>query len=270
MSIIKSEDGFPIVGWLVSWSAHKFAIKRDEMIAHLKAVGISDKYAVPVIARNAYIRTARQFGAVGRVEKDSELAYVVGELKVDSNYNPDLDTRGVPVFDKDTKDVKNTKGLPGFEKEMERNKEVYSSDQFRTMVLRYIKRECAAVTYLETGNLYFINVSKVDELKKLQALFARLNGPRLSMKEEIATKQIKSTMWQLAVTEVKDELEKFEADFSQLPKEIAEKTLDTRLKRYNDLKAKAEMFTVVLEGNADDVKTRLAKLTAAIQKKVIE
>jgi hypothetical protein len=277
--VIKNDEGIPIVGWLVNWSTEKFTIERDDLIKLFKQVGMPDDIAREVIPKNAAIRAIRE-KAKGRdtfhrkvADQDDKMSVVIAETQVD---HKDLDARfstaTKSVFDKTTRKlVVEGKSKKEIEELFERNKTTYASDQFRSVILRYVKRYCYGITYLDTGNIYFVPASAQADLDKLQKLFALLgNKAKLCVKEEADTKQIRRIMWEVTIGEVQDQVRKLKTDLDELPDEIKEQQIDTRLRKYRDLKNRVDMYETVLRGKADDLKKDLEDLTLAIRNKLVD
>lgn len=279
MPIVKNVDGFPIIGWLVNWTTERgFEIPRQSLVDALKKVNIDENVAAKILDKNAAIRAVRE-AAKGQkdvkhhkvADQDDATAMVIAHTTVDSDFNPDFNIKTKVVYDKGTRALNVTGAQKGqVEKSFEEKKLTYASDQFRSIVLRYIKRECDAVTYLETGNVYFVPVTKKQELRRLENLFKEVGANvKLIMKEEVNTKSVRSVMWDVSINEMKDHFKSMEKDFNDLDKTITPKVLETRLARYRELKTKAEMFSMVLEGSAKDLNHDLDKLQKLIQQKVL-
>ena len=275
---VTNADGFPIVGWLVNWSAKDFFIRRDELVEALRKVGIDPDIAVEVLPKNAANRAIKE-KAKGKttfhrkvVDGEDTAAFVIASTEVDeTNYDAKFSTETKLKYDKGSKSI-NVEGMGKDEikEAFERNKVSYASDQFRAIILRYVKRHCAAITYLETGNIYFVPAFQKDNLDKLINLFSHL-GPRvrLVVKEEVDTKQVRKVLWQVTIGELKGDLDSMTDDIKKLGDEITERSFDTRIKKYEDLKARVEMFEMGLEVSAEELKSRLDNLTKTLKSKVI-
>jgi hypothetical protein len=275
---IKNAEGFPILGWLVNWTTVRgFDIKRDTLTKLLVKVGIEEKIAVEVLPKNAAIRAVREHSK-GKdtlhrkvADEQASMALVIAQVSTNDVFDATFNQTTKAVFDKTSRSLKVDGGSKQIiEESFENRKKVYASDQFRSIVLRYIKRECLGITYLETGNVYFVPVSKKEELRRLQNLFVEIGADvKLILKEEIDTKSVRSVMWDVTVGELKNNLKGLQEDFKGLDDEISERSLDSRLNKYKDLKTRAEMFESVLQGEAEDLKLELDKLTKLISKKVL-
>lgn len=275
---VTSKDGFPIVGWLVNWSAKEFSIKRDDLVDALRKVGIDPDIAVEVLPKNAANRAIKE-KAKGKdtfhrkvADGQDTAAFVIAATEVDeTNFDASFTTETKLKYDKTAKSiVVEGSGQQEIKDAFERNKLTYASDQFRSIILRYVKRHCAAITYLETGNIYFIPAQKQQDLDKVIALFNLLGTQvRFVAKEEVDTKQVRQVLWQVTVGEIKGDLESMTDDLNKLGDEITERSFDTRLKKYEDLKTRVEMFEMGLEVSASDLKAKLDELTKTLKAKTL-
>lgn len=278
--VVKNADGFPILGWLINWSTDRgFAISRSSMQTALQKVGIDPKFAAEILAKNAATRAVRDATKGNKdkmhrkvADQDEVAAFVIADTTVDSDFNADFNVVTKAQWDKTNRVFKVTgNSKTEIEKNFEENKVVYASDQFRSIILRYAERECACIAYLETGNIYFVPVSKKQELRKLENLFKELGtGVKLRTKEEVSTKAVRSVMWDVTINEMRENFKNLQKDFEELDDTITPKMLETRLNRYKELKVKGEMFASVLEGSAKDMQTDLDKLSALVKKKLVE
>ncbi len=269
----KNEEGFPVLGWLVSWSTRDFSIERAELVKALDAVGIDVRVAREVLPKNAAIRATRQTAKGSNsfhrkvADQEHTAAFVVASTSVTEQFDAEFTTNTKVVYDKSQRQivVKGQKKKE-IEEAFERNKIVYAGDQFRSIVLRYIKRYCNAVTYLETGNVYFVPVLNEDSFNKLQALFdlLKIKGVKLSVKEEISTKQTRGVFWGLTVGEISGQIKKMKEDLEILKdadSDVKDSSIAVRLKKYADLKLKVECYETALQSKAVDLRTELESLT---------
>ena len=131
-----------------------------------------------------------------------------------------------------------------------------------------IKEQCGGFSYLDTGSLYFVPVTRKSELAKLIALFDLLgNGFGLRVKEEISTKQVRSTVWTTVVGELTGEIETFENSFRT---DMKDADLGKRLDGYLQLQTRIEMMETVLQGTASDLRKRLIEMQRKIKSKLEE
>ena len=272
---ITNEEGMPILGWLVNSSTREFKIGREDLVDMLDKVGIDSTIAREVIPKNAAVRAMRELGKGGSkfhrkiADQEAVAAFVVAKTEVDDKLDADFSTELKGLFDKKTRKFE---AIGSQKKEaeeaFERNKRVYSGDQFRAIVLRYLKRSCAAITYLETGNIYFVPANRHEEFKRLQDLFDLLKpfGAKLSVKEEVNTKQIRKTMWDITIGEVSHQIANMKKDLANMPKDAKESTLQNRLGKYKDLRTKVDMYATALQGRAEKMVAELNDLTKAVTK----
>ena len=278
---IQNEDGMPIIGWLVNWSASGFEIGRDALVKQLENAGIDPNVARTVLPKNAAIRAVRE-NAKGKdkfhrkvIDDKNRAAFAIvetGQPTEGDDFDVNLDVGTKATYDKDAHAF-NVVGhnKNAIETSFKNRLDTYASDQFRSIILRYVKRYCAGVTYLETGNLYFVPVAKKTELNKLQALFTAIGSSvKLCVKEEISTKQIRSVMWNLAIKEVTHDIGKLKIDLENLDDGTSERSIEVRLRKYEAVRTKCEMFESALSGTASDLKAQLDELTKLVRAKVVD
>jgi len=113
-----------------------------------------------------------------------------------------------------------------------------------------------------------VPVTRKSELAKLIALFDLLgNGFGLRVKEEISTKQVRSTVWTTVVGELTGEIETFENSFRT---DMKDADLGKRLDGYLQLQTRIEMMETVLQGTASDLRKRLIEMQRKIKSKLEE
>lgn len=277
---IKNAEGMPVLGWLVSWSTKDFIIRRDELVKLLDKVGIDEKVAREVIPKNAAIRAVREFGKGAKTfhkkvaDTKDTTALVIAGTQVDDAFNAKFDTESKVLFEKDTRTLKIEGSRKNeIEEAFKRNQQVYAGDQFRSIVLRYVKRECDAITYLETGNVYFIPAFRKDAFDRIVALFGLLKakGAAIHIKEEIDTKQVRGVMWDITVGEIKHQITKLKDDFESVAEKANSEdgakasSVALRLKKYKLLRDKVAAYESALQGKASELKRELDGLTTKMQ-----
>lgn len=274
--MIKNEEGMPVLGWLVSWSTRGFSIERPALLKALADVGIDAKIVKEVLPKNAFIRALRPFAKGANkfhrkvADTDTTAAFVIAETKVNEKYETEFLTKTEGAFDKASHNIKVT----GQKKKeigegFERNKGTYAGDQFRSIVLRYVKKYCNAVTYLPTGNLYLIPATNHTEFAKLQALFKSLKNVDLSFSEMIDTKQTRDMVGVLTVGEITSQIKKMKADLETLQEkgdDVKDSSLAVQMKKYHDLKTRVEIYELALQTKMTGLKTELEGLTTAAKK----
>jgi len=276
--LVKSTEGFPLIGWAVHWSAIGFTLPFAEFIKRLDKSDINSNIARETLPKNAFLRAVRT-SAKGKTtfsrkvkDGDGEAASVILEESITSDLDYGVDQQSTIVFDKLARDVTVTGKNQGEIKDsFEKFKQDYTAQQFRTVVLRFVKRHCSGYMMKDGGGLYFIPASREYELNKLIKLFDLMgDGCELGMIPIVDTQLARKSMWQSFTVQTKSEIQKLKDDLSELPGEIKESSLELRLKKYQTLKTKVEMFEILLEGTAKDMKKELADLTKTIKAKVLE
>lgn len=273
------KNDLPVIGWLVNYSTTShFNIKRDDLLSLMAKHNIPGNIAKKVIDKNAVIRSVRNtaksiLGKKLRFKVTDEADVMVMVIaKVDSNDVHDAKFRQVTkvVYNKDTAGIM-VEGLYSDEIKTgyEKAKDGYESDQFRSIVLRYLKRECLAINYLETGNIYLVAKDRQKELSRIVDLFEEIGKDTciFRRKEEYDTASNRTIMWDVAVGELMREIEGHKKDFENQD-EVNERGLAARLRKYKATRVKAEMFESVLQGAAENLKKQLDGLTSAIKKKM--
>jgi len=270
---IKNVDGLPVVGWLVNWSATGYEVPRADLVALLTKVGIDPNVARAVLPKNALGRAFKEH-AKGhdkfhrKVSDGSERAvFAILETEVSNIDEIGIETTTKGYYDKSTHSPKvSGQNKSKVEESYGKRLETYASDQFRSIVLRYVKRYCSAVTYLDTGNLYFIPATKKAELDKLIELFRVIGPPvKLNIKEEISTTQVRAVMWTLATKEIVADIAKLKEDFNEIGDETSARSMQLSLSKYDSLKTKVEMFETVLSAEAGNLKQQLDDLNKAVR-----
>jgi len=273
--ILQTGENFPLLGWCLHWTTAQFDIKFDDFVLILEQCGINPRIAKKTLARNAFIRSMKtnvknvaDDGFHRRIaEKDEEMAMAIIDSKVDEDdYQVQFSTPTTAVFDKANKTLE-VKGQKGDVIEQDYNafRDMYSSKQFRTVVLRFIKRICEGVTMREGGGIYFVSRDKSTELAQLETLFSHFKGCSIDLIPIVDTKKARKSMWKCAVGEIKTELSKFQMDLSELPVDAPDRMVESRLEKFQALKEKVEMYETVLSGTASELSKELDKLTTSLR-----
>lgn len=281
--MIKNSENMLLAGWLINWSARGLTISHNDLVAKLAQAGIGDSVARATLPKNAAIRAVKNVMKTipgvnykklrFKAEDDREkMILVIATTSTSTSGQVEIEQLSKVTFDKgnhaiDVEGQYNKELASGFAASLES----YESDQFRAIVLRYVKRECSALTYLETGNIYFVPTAKKDELEALKKLFTSLGGMvKLYIKEEVSTKQIRKVMWEVAAREMESEIAKLQEDFADLDNadKVTARTLRLKMEKYDRLKTKIEMFELGLQSTADDLKLKLDSLTSQVKQKL--
>lgn len=277
--IFKYSDGFPIVGWCLYWSIRKVSIPFNELQDLLKELSIDQRLAKKPLHRNAFIKSVKEMSKLKdnnfhRKVADSteKMALVMVNQNVDDkNLKVDFKTKTTAVFDKISKNLE-IKGHGGSEIEdkYQFHQEHYDSKQLRSLVLRYVKQICDGVTVRQDGGVYFVATEKEEELDKLEKLFERINSINsesiLEIIPIIDSKKARNSIWKSVVGDINNNLDKLLEDFNNMNPDINARNLKLKLKKYDNLKTKVEMYEEVLKDTADGLKDKIK----SINDKVIE
>lgn len=273
-------EGFPLIGWCVHWSVHELDTSFIEFTESLVKAGIDPSIARKTLPRNAFIRAMKTISKGAKdqfhkklAERDDLMAMAVVGMNVDDStedFDAQFKTPTKAVYDKDQKSIK-VKGehSEAVQKMYEAFQERYTATQFRSVILRYVKRECDGVTVRDGGGVYFIPEKNAATLEKLQVLMDQFPACTLELIPIVDTQQARKSMWRATIGEIKSNIKKLQEDFSGLDDEIKERSLDIRLEKYKALREKVEMYEDVLHGTADELKESLNELTKQIKKKVL-
>jgi hypothetical protein len=275
-----TKSDLPIIGWLVNYNTTtKFSIKRDDLLKLMAKHDIPGNIAKKVLDRNAVIRSVRNTakGILGKklrfIVTDEKDVMVMAIAMVDSTANNDAKVKQVTkvVYDKKTTELTvEGEHQDAIKQGYENAKDSYESDQFRSIVLRYLKKECMAVNYLETGNIYVVATAKEDKLQNIAALFEDLGKDNcvLRRKEEYDTTANRTVMLDVAVGELQKEIEHHRKDFEN-QEDLTERGLAARVRKYKETELKAHMWGSVLQEKVDNLAKELDGLTKAVRKKLI-
>lgn len=270
-------EGFPILGWCVHYAAKNFSIPFVAFQSILEKAGIDKRFAKETMDRNALIRAVKsvtkgnsEFHRNIAEREDIMALAIVSEEKGQVDISVDYDVESKIVFDKASKEIvitgKYSNEIKGKKDEF---KEMYTADQFRSLVKRFLKTNCSAITVREGGGLYFIPKSDQRNLEKLVALFEELGlSVDITLIPIIDTKTSRSSMWKSTTKEIEEDVKELTKDFEEMSDSVTEKMIEARINKYNGLKNKIEMFETLLQGTAESMKTKLDELTETIQKKL--
>ena len=268
-------EGFPLLGWLVRWRVQHVVMPHEDFLAILKKHEIADSIAPKIIAKNAAIRATRDAAKGERfhrkvAERPTEAAFVIAATEVDDKLNTTFDTQTKIIFDKKTRSLL----VSGDQQAKIKNsfntfKESYTEDQVRAVIKRFVEKQCNAILYSEDGS-YFIPATSQAAMTRLQDLFNTMSDfARLLPLPIIDTKAAKSGMWEAMVGDIQGDIKRLTADLEKRA-DLTGKMADDRIQKYQELRSKVEMYEVVLNGTADDLKASIAQLTETLKTKLTE
>lgn len=281
MSVRKQDaSGMPLLGSFIYWRTSSFKQDYEDFLNLLREVGITTEIARATLPKHALIRAIKDTArTAGRnrfhrktIEHDDRAAFsiartdIVDEEEMDVSYASESKI----IFDKKNKNVKiEGEYSEDLNKKYSEYQNFYTEKQFRSVVLRYVKKHCEAVSMLDQGGLYFVPADKQEELDKLEALFHKLPDAHLAIIPQFDSKKAKKEIWSVMISEAHRELQKLSEDFESLDDEVTDKVVGTRLQRYKKLKTKIEMYELALSSTAEDLKEGISKLTDLIKRKKI-
>jgi hypothetical protein len=273
-----SETNLPVIGWSVNYNTKEFSIDRKELLDLFTKHGIPVSYAMPPLTKNSAIRAIRNVtralsGKKLRFKSTDEeglMVMIIGQIESDVDYNANVRQVSKAVYNK----AKKTLVVEGeYQKEIhdafERAKTGYEENQFRSIVLDYLKEECKAVSYLPQGNIYVVSKDKREKLEAVADLFADMGKEMCEMrrKEEYDTAATRSVLWDVAFSELLKEIDSHKADLEEKT-DVSERGFATRIRDYKDLETRAKMWSTVLQGKSDDLLEKVDGLTKALQSKL--
>jgi hypothetical protein len=275
-------SSLPVIGWSVNYRTFsKFNVTRAKLLKLMSKHNIPGTVAKAKIDRNAVIEsvreTTKQLELAGKKKlrftpEDGKdvMVMIIAAVGTDSSHDAQVDQLTKAIYNKET----GTLTVEGqYVKEVmegyERAKDSYNASQFRNIVLRYLKRECMAISYLETGNIYVVSKAKEDKLNNLAGLFEDLGADtcKLRKKEEYDTQAIRDVMWDVAIDELRDEIAHHRKDYEKQDA-LTEAGLASRLRKYKATEAKAHMWGSVLQEKVDNIARDIEGLTKAVHKKL--
>jgi hypothetical protein len=274
-TIAKSAEGYPLLGYAVYWSISNVRILQTDFVKMLEKLQIPLTVAPEIRPKTALTQAIRS-NVKGKgdlfhrnvLNDDKHSGIVIArQAETDDQMDVQFDMDTKVLYDKRTKLVEiRGNNKDEIQKSFDEFKQLYTSDRFRTVVLRVIKSYCEGVAIREKGGVYFVPSTHNDNFAKLEKLFSNFPTCSLDIIPVIDTKQAKKSMWKSLVGEVTEELARFQEDLQKLSGDLSEYSIQTRLNRYKKLKAKVESYEILLSGTASDLKKELDGLTSAILK----
>jgi hypothetical protein len=271
-----SAEGYPLLGECAYWSLSDINLPFAEFVAKLKAAGIDEKYAGRVRSKSALIRalqkeTATREDCFYRALPDAKdvavFVIVKQQMSGGSNHAVNFSTDTQVIFDKETGVIK-VEGYRAAEVQTQYDAEqgAYNTDNMRKVILDFLYSDCQAVSVRENGGIYFVPNHKREQFTKVQEFFKNFTGCSINVLPLIDTVEAKKAMWKSLVGEVEAELaaqKKQLADPDQTPS--TERGVESRVRKYQELKGKVEMYETLLTGTAEGLKKELDDLTVLVK-----
>ena len=278
-AIRHSAEGYPLLGFCCYWSISEFRVTFAEFLKALEDLGISKDIANETQARTALQQAMDEVnegrkGAFRRkiMDDKKETVFVNVASEVDQiNRDVKFETETKAALDKDSKAVV----IEGPNRQVIQEKYLqfrgtYTSNQFRTAILRFLRQYCDAITVRDRGGIYFVPSTKKEEFDRLEQLFSRFPGCSIDIIPVIDTAQAKKSIWKGLVGEVEEELNLMSEDMGKLDNDISERSLKLRVERYGKLREKIQDYEVLLTGTATDLKDRLADIQKKLEEKLVK
>lgn len=277
-TLLSTVEGFPLIGWCVHWSGMGFELPYEDFVKLLEEAGIPKSVARQTLPKNAYLRAVKMtakgkttFARKVLEESDKSVSVIAKEAIDPADLTYETNQQSTVIFDKDSRDIKvQGAAAKDIKAKFEQYKEYYTASQFRSVVLRYVQRECDGFMVKDGGGLYFVPSFKETEFNKLQHLFelmAKKFKVELGAIPIVDTKAARSSMWASMIGRTKEEIERLEQEIDGMD-EVTNKSFELRVKKYKDLRTKTEMYETLLEGTAKDLKSSLDKLTKRLKDKM--
>lgn len=284
-----SSEGLPLLGFGVFWNfREELKMPLSQFRQMLLDVGMPEKIAPPTRKKSAVGKAVDQFLAeTGErkrrfrrklVDDKNTMVQVIVTESVDSvGADAAYQTETKIVFDKETEKVA-VIGTPE-EKEqihrlMEEQLDLYTSDQIRSAVLRFLFSYAGGVTVRDNGGLYFIPAHHKDEFEMMQKLFEKLqtvsSGTNLGLIQIPDSAETAQTMWRALVVEAEREIAENMREIEEMKKDPLPKATDRRYKNLSALRNKIEMYSVLLRGTADDLVKKVEGVEQAFVQRVAD
>jgi len=151
---------------------------------------------------------------------------------------------------------------------------VYTLDQIRSTLLRFIYRHASAIMVRESGGIYFVPATHMEEFKKLQTFFgllADLNPGKSCEVNEIPVVDApgqKALMWKTFTADIMNRLNTMRREVSEI-EDPTEKSVERRIQDFQKLREEIEVYEALLEGMASDLKDNLNSIQKDLQAKLL-
>jgi len=293
-------EGYPLIGWIIHWAIPDFQMSYTTFSEILKNIGIPDNIAKVVSSKEAAIRSMRDTLADmveklnsngGRKKRRADLFYKkikdgsdedeASWMIVDADVNDietDIDFRKETrvIFNKKTHELRiEGDNADKYRKEILNRyntyRDCYTGTQLRSSVLKYIRMYGRSINVRSAGGIYFLPYSSSEVYENVLKLFEELSvhGVDITPIPLIDTKEAKKGMWKSLVAEIKYDIEVYNKEIDEAG-ELKEYVVENKLKKFDELKTKVEMYETVLSGTAEDLKKSLAKMKTKLKKKLME
>lgn len=274
--IKKGAHSYPLLGYCVYWSMSSFRIPQDQFEKFVERVGMDKaSYGKPATKKVIVTQVVDEYVDKNRAKAKAQdsadsLVYNLHHRDIDEQNDQHVNYRRETkiVFDKKTEQV-TVDGA--FKDEIEQKfiayQNTYTTDQFRNMMLSFFQKECAAVAVRDRGGVYFIPIQAEAKLDMAAEIFKLVPGCEIERLPIVDTAQAKKSMWKALVSDVKSDIASLNDELDQL-KKVSTKINENRVKRYKELRAKAEMYGDLLSQTAEDIVSDVKALEKRLKAKL--
>lgn len=272
-AVENAPSAYPIIGWTCWWTIFKTERPADELQSIVDAtIGrnfMPDAPRMPKVVRNTLESIEKQ-GIITRIPNgdNNKVAYTLHKKEVDRvNVDLDLQKEQTIVYYKaeDRLEVKDEFHRQEIMDLIAKYANTFTEDDVRAVVLSYLKA-VNAVTMRDSGGIYF--VSDVDVRNRLRDFIVG-NGGAFYAIGIPDTDTDKSVMHEIVKTELEndlqlasEELKKFLADSGDKKRIDA---LESRVERFKEIKAKAELYKDLLSNDIEDLQAQIAVVTDEVK-----
>jgi hypothetical protein len=152
----------------------------------------------------------------------------------------------------------------------------YTSDQVRSVILKYLYAECAGITIREGGGVYFVPESKSNELAKLKTLFGLLAAERKENATETAMDTVPivnreesaKAMWRAFTADVNGEMGALMKEIDEMDDKTQNRAKERKISQLKDLQGKVVMYEELLNQAATTLTENLKELEQIVWNKI--
>jgi hypothetical protein len=265
-------------GNLVYWTITGFEAPYADVVEAFEQVGLPSDLVREVSSKSALNKAIRANtqGVKGShhrkvVDNDDRAGFAILNTAVVDTEALDLrtETTTKAVLNKHTKTVQvEGERAVDVQNAYLRFKTTYTSDQFRTAVLRVLIKHAQGVSLRENGGVYFVPVTHTGVLERVRSLFTRFSGCTLFVIPIIDSKDSRQAIWHSLESEVTEALAELDTDIESLNGQLSERSREIRLSRYAEIRQKVENYAFLLSGTAHGMTTKLDGITHKLMSKL--
>lgn len=271
------EHEIPLLGYYVYWSMTNFRITHTLFEEYLAKVGLDKaKYGKKLTEKVIVTQIVNEYTDKHRAKhkvKDEEdtLIWLIHHKDISADKeNVDYRRETRITLDKKT-NVLTVEGAykEEIEKKFREYRGTYTTEQFRNSMLAFCESECEGITMRKTGGVYFVPIKYRDQLKQAEALFGELTGCEIDLTPIADLPAAKKTVFRAMTVEFANEIRALNKELDEMTT-ASEKVMETRIKRYQELKAKIEMYGGLVSQSVSDMTDGISALSKRIKSKLDE